>query len=450
VAEINGWLILVALIAAYGIAIYLLHARRRLGPDRSLSLYGPALMIKTRRGRGFLERVGRFERLWSVVGDFGIVLAGLAMVLIVGLLSVEAVAISSVPASAAPSPQTALGLPGINPIIPIGYGIVALVIGVVLHELFHGVMARSQKIGVKSLGVLWLVVPIGAFVEQDDVEMAKAPRRARARVVAAGVLANFALCVVFFLASSAILASSVAPNADGAGVAGVLSGYPAANASIQAGDILVSVNGNQTTDNSQLYDALHATHAGQNVTIQYFSHDHGALLTKQVTLAPLSMFTGVANDSTKGFLGVSVTILTPKQLDGIIATPWTAPGPPGAGIAAWIILPLWELQPVQGSATMFYHSTGVLSGVDVGGLWIGVNLFYWLAWMNLLLGLSNALPIFPFDGGLLFREFSASIIGRFRRGWETARRDRAATQAATVASLLVVFLIVWLFVGPRL
>ncbi|MCI4318378.1 MAG: hypothetical protein L3J96_07550, partial [Thermoplasmata archaeon] len=35
---------------------------------------GPALMLKTKRGRGFLDRVGRFRRLWSVVGDVGIIL----------------------------------------------------------------------------------------------------------------------------------------------------------------------------------------------------------------------------------------------------------------------------------------------------------------------------------------------------------------------------------------
>ena len=98
----------------------------------------------------------------------------------------------------APAPQTALGIPGINPIIPLGYGLLALIVGIVLHELLHGVVARSQNIGVKSLGILWLVVPVGAFVEQDDEQMMKAPRRHRDRVAAAGVLANFALTTLFF------------------------------------------------------------------------------------------------------------------------------------------------------------------------------------------------------------------------------------------------------------
>src|SRR5215469_896276 len=189
--ELDGWLVLVVLVAAYALVLVYLSRSHRLGPTRMFSLFGPALMVKTQRGRALLDRVGRFRRFWSPIGDLGIALAGIAMATIVLLLAGEAVLVSRVPASEAPSPQTALGLPGINPIIPLGYGLVALIVGVVLHELFHGVMARSQKIGVKSLGILWLVIPIGAFVEQDEAEMVAAPRRARSRVIAAGVLANF-------------------------------------------------------------------------------------------------------------------------------------------------------------------------------------------------------------------------------------------------------------------
>jgi len=132
------------------------------------------------------------------VGDLGVALAAVAMATIVLLLVLGAIVSTRLSPAQAPSPSEALGLPGINPIIPLGYGILALVVGIVLHELMHGILARSQKIGVKSLGILWFVVPIGAFVEQDDAEMLAAPRRQRDRVAAAGVLANFALAVVFF------------------------------------------------------------------------------------------------------------------------------------------------------------------------------------------------------------------------------------------------------------
>ncbi|HTT25865.1 MAG TPA: site-2 protease family protein, partial [Thermoplasmata archaeon] len=367
---IDWWWIVLAVFAAYGVAVLALYRARLIGPERTLSLFGPALMIKTRRGRGFLERVGRFRRFWSVVGDVAILLATLSMVTIMALLVLEGLLVSKVPASEAPSPATAIGLPGINPFIPVTYGIIALVIGVVLHELFHGVIARSQQIGVKTIGVLWLVVPIGAFVEQDDADMAKAPRRARDRVVAAGVLANFFLAVVFFSASSAVLTTGIAPNATGVGIGGVLAGYPASNASMHPGDILVSLNGSATANNAELLNALMLTHPNESVALAYYSAGEGRMVSTVVLLSSLGAYANNSSENGRGFLGVEVTPLTPGQLSTVLADPWNAPGGPVVGLAEWIILPLLELQPVAGTTTTFYHAVGPLAGLGVGNVWI--------------------------------------------------------------------------------
>ena len=70
--------------------------------------------------------------------------------------------------------------------------------------------------------------------------------------------------------------------------------------------------------------------------------------------------------------------------------------------------------------------------------------------MNLLLGLSNALPLVPLDGGLLFRDFAASIAARLRRGWDAQRLDAAGGRAVAISSTVVLILLVWQFVVPRL
>ncbi len=449
-SDLDGWTIALVLILAYAAALFVLYRMGRLGPDRALSLFGPALMIKTKRGRGALERLGRFRRFWTVAGDIGIVLAALAMVTIVVVLVLDAIVVSSIPASEAPTPQMALGIPGINPIIPIGYGLVALILGVVLHELAHGIVARSQGIGVKSLGILWLVIPVGAFVEQDDTEMQKAPRRKRDRVAAAGVLANFALATIFFLLLSAVLTSGVEPNANGVGVAAVVAGTPAANASLVPGDIIVSINGTPTTTNSQLLHLLAATKANQTIALTFYSARDHALIVSAVTLTSLETYTHNAADRDRGFLGVAPLFLTPTELKTAMAAPVTSDQGPLAGTVDWIVLPLAGLQPVAGDVPSFYHLTGPFASMDPGTFWIFANLLYWLAWMNLLLGLSNALPLFPLDGGLLFRDFTASIAARFRRSWDEARLDRFSGRAATLASVAVILLLLWQFVAPRL
>jgi len=439
-----GYEIALLVIAAYGVIVYLLYRSGRIGPDHPLTLMGPALMIKTKRGRSALERWARFRRFWTVASDVGIALAAIAMAGIVVLLLFDAVIALRLNPSTAPPVSEALGLPGINPIIPVGYGILALVVGVVLHELSHGVVARSQGIGVKTIGVLWCVVPVGAFVEQDDDDMQAAPRRKRDRVAAAGVLANFALAVAFFVALSLLVGGSVAPNANGVGVAVVQAGTPAANASIAPGDIITSINGTATTSIDLFEGALANTTENETVNVQFYSASAGHVVSLNVRLAASPTVAG------RGFLGVAVSYLTPSDLRTTLVAPWTSSSGPLVGSVDWLVLPLATLEPIQGTTMDFFHLTGPLAGANPTGFWIGANVLYWLAWMNLLLGLSNALPLVPLDGGLLFRDFAASVAARFRAGWSAARLDEFGTRAVTASSLLVLVLLAWQFIVPRL
>ncbi|MCI4369936.1 MAG: site-2 protease family protein [Thermoplasmata archaeon] len=445
-----GWAIFVALVVGYTAVVVVLYRRGRIGPDRALSLFGPALMIKTQRGKGFLERIGRFQRFWSWVGDAGVILAGAAMVTILAVLALDATVALREPASAAPTAQEALGIPGINPFIPIGYGLVALIIGVVLHEMMHGVIARSQKIGVKSIGVLWLVIPVGAFVEQDDVEMNAAPRRKRARVAAAGVLANLVLAVIFFTVLAAVVSVSVQPTANGVGLVQVVSGTPAAALGLHPGDVIVSINGTPTTTTNDLLNVLGATHANQTVAIQYYDPNLGTTVSSSVKLEALSDYTHVASDSGKGFLGVSPGFLTPAQMKTVLANPTAAPGGPLLGATYWVVLPIAGLEPIAGTTSSFYTIHGPLAGLGSGGFWVLANILYWLSWMNLLLGMSNALPLVPLDGGLIFRDFVASAASRLRKGWDATKLDAFAGRAAIASSLAVVLLLLWQFVAPHL
>ncbi|MGA9840179.1 MAG: site-2 protease family protein [Thermoplasmata archaeon] len=439
-----GYEIALVVVVAYGVLVYAFYRAGWIGPDRALTLMGPALMIKTRRGRSALEHWARFRRFWTYAADLGIALAAIAMAAIVVLLLFDAVLSFRLTAATAPPVSEALGLPGINPIIPIGYGILALVVGVVLHELAHGVVARSQGIGVKTLGILWCVVPVGAFVEQDDADMMAASRRRRDRVAAAGVLANFALTLLFFVALSLLVASSVTPNANGVGVTLVESNTPAANATLVPGDIILSINGTATTNNNLFESSLVDTHPGQVVTVVFYSAALARTVTTNVTLAPSPTVAG------RGFLGVGVAFLTPTELRNSLVSPLSSPYGPVTGALDWLVLPLATLEPVDGSTMNFYHLSGPLAGANPSTFWIAANILYWLAWMNLLLGASNALPLVPLDGGLLFRDFAASIAARFRKAWSAAQLDSFGSRAVTASSLIVLVLLAWQFVVPRL
>jgi len=438
-----GYEITLLVILLYALVVYGLYRAGRLGPDRALSLFGPALMIKTQRGRSALDRWGRFKRFWTVVSDIGIGLAVLAMALIMGLLVLGAIVSFRISAAQAPTVNEAIGLPGINPFIPITYGIIAIAVGIVLHELSHGVVARSQGIGVKSLGILWCVVPVGAFVEQDDAQMLAASRRKRDRVAAAGVLANFAITLLFFALLSGLIASSVAPNANGVSVNYVQSGTPAANASLVAGDLITAVNGSATPTAQEFQAALAKTTPNETISLVYYSSNVGQTVATHVVLGTNP------NDKNRGYLGVGYS-LSPSELKQTLVSPLGSDQGPLVGTVDWVVLPLGGLEPVSGATTHWYHLTGPLAGLGVEGFWILANMLYWLAWMNLLLGLSNTLPLVPLDGGLLFRDFAASVAARFRGGWSEARLDQFAGRAVAFSSFLVLVLLVWQFIVPRL
>jgi len=441
-----GYEIAILVVLLYAVIVYGLYRTGRLGPEKTLSLFGPALMIKTQRGRSALDRWGRFKRFWTVVSDIGVGLSVIAMGVILALLVFGAIASFRISASQAPTVTEAVGLPGINPFIPISYGIIALVVGIVLHELSHGVVARSQGIGVKSLGILWCVLPIGAFVEQDDAEMLAASRRKRDRVAAAGVLANFGLAVLFFFLLSGLIAGSVAPNANGVGVAYVQGSSPAANLTVPLapGDIITSINGTSTPTYSDFENALARSTPGETVSLVYYSSSLGRTVSTSVVLATNP------NNKTRGFLGVAPSFISPTELKQTFVNPLASDQGPLTGTVYWVILPLGGLEPVSGPTPSYFHLTGPLAGANPTAFWVGANILYWLAWMNLLLGLSNALPLVPLDGGLLFRDFAASVASRLRRAWSEAQLDRFAGKAVTVSSFLVLMLLLWQFLVPRL
>ncbi|MCL4324734.1 MAG: site-2 protease family protein [Candidatus Thermoplasmatota archaeon] len=457
-----GWLLVVGgLILLYAVILVALHRKGWIGKDRVLSFFGPAIMMKTQRGKGALERIAqRSPRFWNAFGDLGIFMALVSMGGMVILLLWEAVQVMSIPASAAPQPAEALALPGINPFIPIGYGLLALILGVVLHEFAHGILARANNVKIRSLGVLWLVIPIGAFVEQDEDEMMKAPARQRDRIAAAGVMANFALAFVFFLMLSAIFATSVHAKADGVGIYGIIPGSPAQNASMAPGDIITALNGSSTPNVVHLRDALAKTHPGQSVDVTWYSQAQNGLTTSSIVLAPASAFeSGLGvNGSKTAFLGVEQYLLPPQALASLMENPFGgAAAQAGLGGTAtlstpflFLALPFIGLEPIQGTTTQFFTVSGPLSALSPGGVWILVNITFWLVWMNVLLGLSNALPAVPLDGGFLFRDALTKVVQKAKSSWSQARLEEVVNRLALMTTLIVFLLILWQFVGPRL
>src|SRR3989442_14219361 len=72
-----------------------------------------------------------------------------------------------------------------------------LSVAIILHEFSHGILSRVANIKIRSLGLIFLIFPIGAFVEPDEDELRALPRRERGRLYAVGPATNVLLAALF-------------------------------------------------------------------------------------------------------------------------------------------------------------------------------------------------------------------------------------------------------------
>ncbi len=412
------------------------------------ALMGPFLMWKTGRGRALIDRLARRARFWRWFGNASVVIVGTAMISMTVVLVWLAILVVNIPANRAPSPEMLIGIPGLNPLIPIWYGILALAVSIIIHEFCHGILARVSKIRVNSLGLLFLIVPVGAFVEPDEGEMKKMPRVERARLFAAGPAVNIVLAVFFAFLFSTALMGSVTAVAPGVGVVSVTANGPAENNSLRPGVIILAVNGTDTPDPTAFFFVMQNTTAGEPVNLTYTAKGESPR-TIQVTLADAAVFTGDESRRGKGFLGVSVF---PMKLTTAYFHPLQGSGELGGLVPstiAYISLPFTGLQPMQGVAAQFYEVHGPLAGLG-DGFWILANVVYWLFWLNLMLGMTNALPAVPLDGGYLFRDMLHGIIETARKGMPAEARERAVKNISYAFALIIFGLVIWQLIGPRI
>ncbi len=263
----DPWLTFVVILIIWFVILIYLYKRGIVKKEGNISFWGPALMIKTQRGRKFLEKVGK-NRFWKYYADFGIILSFIIMIFVFFLLIWQAYIVTTIPPSKAPSPVEALGIPGINPIIPLGYGIFALIVAIVFHEFSHGFLVAYHRLKIISIGVLLFIVPIGAFVEPDEDRLFKAERKKRMRVFAAGPTTNIILAIVFLIIFFAMM-NTVSVKQDGLYISNVHSGLNSNVLSV--GEMIVEVNGQKVNKIDAFY-SVNAPNPGENVSVKIYSN----------------------------------------------------------------------------------------------------------------------------------------------------------------------------------
>jgi len=441
----TGLVIFIILTAIY-LFIVILQLTGRI-KNENISLYGPFIMIKTDKGKRTIDFLALKRRFWKAYANVSVGVVFTAMFLMFLLLLWQATLVSRIPADKAPTPQMMLGLPGVNPLIPIWYGILGLAVAMVFHEFAHGILTRVADTKVKTLGLLYLIVPMGAFVEPDEDEVAALPRKKRVRLFAVGPATNIFIAFLFGLSFAWGFMANLEIEQDGMLVLRVSKDLPADEAGVEPGMVIIAMNGTLIQDSDDFTDFLDDTSSGQVVNITVY--DDGVTRTfENVTLENKYNYTDEKDDRGKGYLGV----IAPTSVGGlrdVLAHPMRGRDLGGMlGVSLFYIsLPFFQLSPFPEPIQELYTTPAFMPEPL---FWILANSMYWIFWLNLMVGITNSLPAVPLDGGYIFRDSMDKVVSKFKAGLtKEAREEYVARLTVGLALFILVLILLPLFV-PRI
>ncbi len=381
----------------------------------------PMLIIRTKRFAGVFDKLGSF-RTSRYFSWLGLVLvpfvAGIALYLLVnsliGLLSNPG--IGQVVRDLGPG--SILLLPGINPMLPIAYGWIAIVFAIVIHEGAHGVIARNVGLNVKSSGLLFfLFVPIGAFVDVDEEQIKKAKPRSALKVMAGGVGANIvvaAVCLIGVL----LLVGSLTPVIDGVYINDVSVGFPAQTAGLLPKDVFVSIDNATISNTTQLRAILDNKTAGDIIQVSVARGDHWQYR--------FSTTVNLTVSENRTIMGVnSYDLFTEQRLENYRTFSLER-------LSMYLVPPTLAsgLVPYSDFLAPFYSNS-------IPQWQIFANGFFWIWFVNFNLAIFNALPIYPLDGGRIFDITLKRVVGKRM----SEKAIRSITIGATVACVILVLLV---------
>mgnify|MGYP003966543063 FL=1 len=407
------------------------------------------IMWRTDWGKDFIENLSQYRTFWKRVGDVWVVTVFAIMIFMFLLLVWQATLAWQIPKSASVSPKMMIGLPGLNPVIPLWYGILALGIAMVIHEFSHGILSRVADVKVKALGLLLFVFPVGAFVEPDEEEMKSMKKWERMRLYAAGPGSNMVVAIICSLMFSWVMVSSLEASNEGVLSASVVVDYGGEEAGLEPWMLITAIDNQEITSAEEFSEALNETYVGQVVNVSVL--DKGNPDTYQVTLSDKgSYYLKYYPDSYepwmsgKGFMGIAV--VNPEAITENLAHPANS----GGSMLQYITLPFQDLQPFPEHFTALFEPTGIVGVLPDNIFWILANSFYWIFWLNLMVGLTNALPAVPLDGGFIFADGVTGILDKVKKGWSEERKETLVDKLVGILAFSVIFLVFWQLIGPKL
>lgn len=390
---------IVFLITAYTMIAYYIHSRK-IWEDH-ITFYGPIMALKTNR-IGFFDKFTTFRGFFRVYGSAGVIAVVIVSVFITFMLfvSVRYTLLVQPEPTGIYKPQNILLLPGINEYVPSTLAVwLAFIITIGVHEFGHAILCRVENIKVKTMGALVAVIPIGFFVEPDEEELESTKGMAKIRMFGAGITNNLVVgfsCFVLLILAMGLVIPVTQPI-----IHGVYKDYPAESAGILPGSIVTAINGIPVSSRAEVTTILNGTKPG-DILILTAEHDKNA---KDYPLT-LSLWPPEMPDRTSGFMGV-------EYYDGtaVMAVVHGLLSP--IGFFQFLIIPFANDTGVQFLRILAFETPDTTYySVPFAGFWGVIHFLFWCAWINLNVGIFNAIPMIPLDGGYIFKEGVERLLDR--------------------------------------
>jgi membrane-associated protease RseP (regulator of RpoE activity) len=393
------WLaILILLILIYaGISILIYH--KKLYSDH-IVFYGPIMAIRTFRV-GFFDRFATFRTFLRLYGTFGVCMVVVVSVFMTAMLffSVRYTLIFQPEPTGIYKPQNILLLPGVNEYVPSTLAVwLAFIITIAVHEFGHGILCRVENISVRGMGVLLAVIPIGFFVEPNEEELEKTKGMPKARMFGAGITNNLVVGLTCFILL--ILLVGMAVPATAPVIHGIYKDYPADKAGVPQGSVVTSINGVTVATRDDVAGILDTTKPGDTTVLRV--EKDGIAADYPLTLVAWPEEYGRSG----GFMGV-------QYYDGATIRQAITSMLSPIGLVRFLIIPFDASEGSRFLRIIAFDSPDQqYYQVPFVGYWGIVHILFWCGWININVGIFNAIPMIPLDGGYILKEGVDRLLDR--------------------------------------
>ena len=445
---------------------------------------GFILMIRTKKGRIFLEKISKYRRFWRGFGEFSIWLCFIVMFGVILLLILTAVASAFSPPEEAIPAKDLLLIPGVTSFVPFWWPVIALIMAVIIHEYGHAIQARVHGMRAKSFGLLLLgPLPMGAFFEPEIQEMTRAPRRERLRIYAAAPSINIVSTYIVILLLSCTASGFVASE-PGLHAKGIIVDSGAEEAGLEPYEIITHLDGIHVPDYDSFTEIMDSKSAGDEMNLSVMSrkNEMGDRETREivVTLTDqldyyvsqgiptwfeedcdsqeqcmedyITFLNGNGIEQGNAFLGVSgissgtsaverYKLSSTEDLNPLLRT------------VIFVFKPLELLgEPIRleghsmplEERDLLESGDGIIASIiGTSGMLAIFDFLFWLAWINFILGFANLIPMVPFDGGQITRDSTHSVIKFFGRNMNPLRVENIANRVSGFSSIIILLIVLF-------